>query len=47
MLLDRMAEGEITTSHLATHVLSLDDGPHGYDIFKNKQEGCVRAVFQP
>lgn len=47
MLLDRMAEGEITTSHLATHVLSLDDGPHGYDIFKNKEDGCVRAVFQP
>lgn len=47
MLLDRMARGEITTSHLATHVMSLDDGPRGYDIFKNKQEGCVRAVFQP
>jgi threonine dehydrogenase-like Zn-dependent dehydrogenase len=47
MLLDRIARGEITTSHLATHVMSLDEGPHGYDLFKNKQDGCVRAVFRP
>ncbi len=47
MLLDRIARGEITTSHLATHVMSLDEGPHGYDLFKNKEDGCVRAVFQP
>ena len=47
MLLDRIARGEISTSHLATHVMSLDEGPHGYDLFKNKEDGCVRAVFQP
>jgi hypothetical protein len=21
-------------------------GPRGYDLFKNKRDGCVRAVFQ-
>lgn len=47
MLLDRMAKGEISTSHLATHVMSLDEGPRGYDMFKNKEDGCVRAVFRP
>ncbi|MBP2366777.1 hypothetical protein [Pseudonocardia parietis] len=47
MLLDRMSRGEITTSHLATHVMSLDEGPRGYDIFKRKQDGCGRSVFQP
>jgi threonine dehydrogenase-like Zn-dependent dehydrogenase len=25
----------------------LDEGPRGYDLFKNKKDGCVRAVFQP
>jgi threonine dehydrogenase-like Zn-dependent dehydrogenase len=44
---DRIAEGEISTSHLATHVMSLDDGPHGDDLFKNKKDGCVRVVFRP
>jgi threonine dehydrogenase-like Zn-dependent dehydrogenase len=47
MLLDRMAKGELSTAHLATHLLPLDDAPHGYDLFKNKKDGCVRAVFQP
>ncbi|WP_410651451.1 zinc-dependent alcohol dehydrogenase [Amycolatopsis sp. cmx-4-54] len=47
MLLDRLAKGELSTGHLATHVLPLDDAPHGYDLFKNKKDGCVRAVFRP
>jgi len=47
MLLDRIADGEISTSHLATHVMSLDDAPQGYDMFKHKKDGCVRAVFRP
>ncbi|KZB83754.1 zinc-dependent alcohol dehydrogenase [Amycolatopsis regifaucium] len=47
MLLDRIAKGELSTGHLATHVLPLDDAPRGYDLFKNKKDDCVRAVFRP
>jgi threonine dehydrogenase-like Zn-dependent dehydrogenase len=47
MILERIAAGEISTEHLATHVMPLDQGPQGYQMFKNKQDGCVRAVFQP
>ncbi|CAK7280161.1 zinc-dependent alcohol dehydrogenase [Streptomyces sp. RM1] len=47
MLLERMERGELETAHLATHVMSLDDGPKGYHLFKEKLDGCVRAVFQP
>jgi len=43
----RVAAGEISTEHLATHVMPLDQGPQGYQMFKNKQDGCVRAVLQP
>ncbi len=32
---------------LATHHLSLDEAPHGYDIFQRKAEGCVKVVLQP
>jgi threonine dehydrogenase-like Zn-dependent dehydrogenase len=46
-ILDGMARGEVTTSHLATHVLPLDQGPQGYRMFKDKEDGCVRAVFRP
>jgi threonine dehydrogenase-like Zn-dependent dehydrogenase len=47
MLLERMASGELQTAHLATHVMSLDEGARGYDLFKNKKDNCVRTVFQP
>jgi threonine dehydrogenase-like Zn-dependent dehydrogenase len=47
MILDRIASGEINTEHLATHVLPLSDGPQAYQMFKNKTDGCVRAVFRP
>jgi threonine dehydrogenase-like Zn-dependent dehydrogenase len=47
MLLERMARDELKTEHLATHTMSLDEGPRGYDMFKNKTDNCVRAVFRP
>ena len=47
MLLERMARGELATEHLATHVMPLAEAPKGYDMFKEKQDGCVRAVFEP
>ncbi len=47
MLLDRMASGELVTEYLATHVMPLEEGPQGYQIFKDKQDNCVRAVLLP
>jgi threonine dehydrogenase-like Zn-dependent dehydrogenase len=47
MLLERMQRGELVTEHLATHVMPLDEGPRGYEMFKTKEDGCVRAVFLP
>ncbi|WP_164700228.1 zinc-dependent alcohol dehydrogenase [Modestobacter sp. KNN46-3] len=46
-LLERMERGELTTEHLATHVLPLSEAPRGYQMFKDKEDGCVRAVFTP
>jgi len=46
-ILERIAAGEIDTEHLATHILPLNEGRRGYEMFKNKEDGCVRAVFQP
>jgi threonine dehydrogenase-like Zn-dependent dehydrogenase len=47
MLLQRMERDELKTEHLATHVMSLDEAPKGYAMFKEKTDGCVRAVFRP
>ncbi len=47
MLLERIAKGELATRHLVTHLMPLEDGPKGYDLFKHKKDGCVRAAFRP
>ncbi|MEU8301242.1 zinc-dependent alcohol dehydrogenase [Micromonospora sp. NPDC048909] len=47
MLLERMARGELVTEHLATHTMPLDQAPQGYQLFQNRLDGCVRAVFEP
>ncbi|SDQ06952.1 zinc-dependent alcohol dehydrogenase [Quadrisphaera sp. DSM 44207] len=46
-ILELMSSGQVRTEHLATHVMPLEEGPRGYEMFKNKDDGCVRAVFTP
>ncbi len=46
-ILEHMARGELVTEHLATHVMPLEEAPRGYRMFKDKEDGCVRAVFTP
>jgi threonine dehydrogenase-like Zn-dependent dehydrogenase len=47
MLLKRMANGELSTRQLATHEMTLDEAPRGYDMFKHKKDACVRVAFRP
>ncbi len=46
-LLEHAQEGELDPTFLATHRMSLEDAPRGYEMFKTKQDGCLRAVFTP
>jgi threonine dehydrogenase-like Zn-dependent dehydrogenase len=46
-LLELTQSGEFDASYLATHRYSLEDGARAYDVFKKKEDGCVRAVFAP
>ena len=46
-LLDHAAKGELDPSFLATHTMPLEEGPRGYEMFKTKEDGCVRSVFIP
>ena len=46
-LLDRIENGEIDPSFVITHRMRLDDAAHGYDIFKNKEENCIKVVMHP
>ncbi len=46
-MLDHVLKGELDPSFLVTHRMSLEEAPKGYELFKDKQDGCMRAVFAP
>ncbi len=46
-LLERIERGEIDPTRVITHTLPLQRAPHGYDIFKHKQDGCEKVVLKP
>jgi threonine dehydrogenase-like Zn-dependent dehydrogenase len=46
-LLERVRRGEIDPGFIVTHRLPLADAPHGYDLFRNKEDECVKVVLKP
>jgi threonine dehydrogenase-like Zn-dependent dehydrogenase len=46
-LLERVQNGDIDPSFVITHSLSLEQAPHGYEIFKHKQDNCIKVVLKP
>lgn len=46
-LLERIERGEIDPSFIVTHRLPLDEAPHAYEVFKHKQEECIKVVLKP
>ena len=45
-LLERIESGEIDPTRIITHRLPLAEAPHGYDIFKHKQDDCEKVVLK-
>jgi threonine dehydrogenase-like Zn-dependent dehydrogenase len=46
-LLERILNGDIDPSFVATHQLPLTDAPKGYQLMDNKEDGCVKVVLKP
>jgi threonine dehydrogenase-like Zn-dependent dehydrogenase len=44
-LLERIRNREIDPSFVISHRMRLDEAPHGYEIFKNKQDECNKVVL--
>jgi threonine dehydrogenase-like Zn-dependent dehydrogenase len=32
---------------VVSHHMSLEDAPRGYDMFKHKEDDCVKVVLKP
>jgi threonine dehydrogenase-like Zn-dependent dehydrogenase len=46
-LMNRIVEGEIDPSFIITHTANLDDAPQMYEIFKHRNDNCVKVVLKP
>ncbi|MDQ6651807.1 MAG: glutathione-dependent formaldehyde dehydrogenase [Acidobacteriota bacterium] len=46
-LLEEIQLGAIDPSFVITHRLNLDDAAEGYEIFKNKENECIKIVLKP
>jgi threonine dehydrogenase-like Zn-dependent dehydrogenase len=46
-LLEFIRQGRIDPSFVVTHRLPLTEAPHAYNIFREKQDGCIKVVLDP
>jgi threonine dehydrogenase-like Zn-dependent dehydrogenase len=46
-LLERIERGDIDPSFVITHQMRIDEAPYAYQIFRDKQDECVKIVLKP
>lgn len=46
-ILNLIQEGKIDPTDIITHKLPLDQGEHGYEIFDEKMDDCIKVVLKP
>lgn len=46
-LLDHIREGRIDPSFVVTHRVPLSEAPDAYDLFRSKEDGCIKVVLDP
>jgi threonine dehydrogenase-like Zn-dependent dehydrogenase len=46
-LLERIERGQIDPSFIISHRMTLDEAPEAYELFKHKEDECVKVVLRP
>jgi threonine dehydrogenase-like Zn-dependent dehydrogenase len=46
-LLERILNGDIDPTFIITHTMPLSQAPEGYELFKHKQDDCLKVVLKP
>lgn len=46
-LLEKIENAEIDPSFIITHEMPLAEAPRGYEIFKKKEDNCIKVVLKP
>ncbi len=47
MLLEKIEKGEIDPSFIITHEIPLEEAASGYQMFKHKEDQCIKVVLKP
>jgi len=47
LLFEKIEKGAIDPSFVVTHVFPLEEAAHAYEIFKRKEDGCIKVVLKP
>lgn len=47
MLLERVANGHVDPSRVFTHQLPLTETKQGFELFKHKQDSCIKVLLRP
>jgi S-(hydroxymethyl)glutathione dehydrogenase / alcohol dehydrogenase len=47
LIYDQIVKGEIDPTAIITHKLPLDEAAHGYNIFNQKQDDCIKVILKP
>jgi hypothetical protein len=47
VLLEHIRQGRIDPSFVVTHRLPLSEAPRGYEMFRDKKDGCIKVVLDP
>ena len=46
-LLERIERGEIDPSFIVTHEMPLEEAPRAYEMFRDKEDECIKVVLKP
>ena len=46
-LVELVTGGKVTLDDIITHTLPLEEAAHGYKIFDEKEDGCVKVILKP
>jgi threonine dehydrogenase-like Zn-dependent dehydrogenase len=46
-LLEHIRSGRIDAKGIITHRFPLEDAPHAYQLFSDKQDNCIKCVLMP
>jgi len=46
-ILELIKQGKFDATDIISHVLSLSQGEHAYDIFDSKKDNCIKVILKP